>query len=293
MKKYILSAAVALTATVALAASINITKVNKTISDVLKQEVTEFIPQLSIAFDEDTNLELENLQNTVAGVKASAVAMNSKWSDAPSSIDLALRVKNLKLEETNSHVEFSGSMGSKTDAVALYRFIGASLVEIETETETDLDKEFLAWAQAVAQTQKLEEIAPQLETLVVLIKKALLEDSKEDDSVDMKKWAQLMDSLVVDTQIQNYQTIGVMLKTTKTVEFDDVVVSNLSLNITKDGITFTGRMSLDVENGYVEMITAMLGNYLTAVEHADAETMEDLRSMARSYIEMAEYLLKK
>lgn len=287
MKKYLLSAAVALTATVAVAASINISKVNSIIADILKYETTPIINAVNISFGKNTNLD--SLETLNASAKFSATASKSKWSKSASTVDLGVSVKTLKVMEEESTTEFEASLGSRTNTLSLYRYVANTIANDESQPEDEFEQEFRELAKKAAKVTKLDQIPQQLEQLVVLIKKALQADQSEHN--DTAKWAELMDSLVVDTEKNHKETVAVVLKTTKTVAFSDVTVSRLALNITKAGISFDGKVSFDASNEMLQTGAEMVGNFLSSIENADSETLDSLREMARGYIGLAQDII--
>jgi hypothetical protein len=295
MKKIIVASALALTATVAVASTqIHLRKVNKVIASVIQPELTPLIKAVEIKFDERSNLE------TVAKLKvvgsASATATESKWSKSPTTLDLQAGVKTLTTDATNTKLEVAASVGSKTEAVALYRYVAAILVKHEeyvgggSETHLPSDVEMLAWLKVAAQTTTLDAIPNQLEQLIPILKLSLSENTIPD-SFDLAM-AKLVDSLKVESKVGLFKGREVILKTTDVVTVEDIVISNLALKISEKGLSLSGKVAFGVSTQFVTQFLDYTKETLTAVQNADAETLNTLRETAKSYIQLAEEFVK-
>jgi hypothetical protein len=288
MKKLILAIALSLTATTGAFANapINVKKVNKVIASVIQPELTADIQALEIKFDERSNLE--NVKKLKTAVLASATAKSSVWSANPTTLDVKAGLKTLTSDKNNTKMEAVASVGSKTDAVALYRYVAAFLAKESQEPgqeQSPTDLEFLAWFNTAAQTQALDAIPEQLKQLIVIVKKAIAEDPAQTPSdIAIEK---LLNSLKVETNNQE-----VVLRTSEAVNVDDITISNVSFKISETGMSLTGKVAFTVGTEQVSALLNTVKDFLTMVEKADAETLQTLRESAQGYIQFAEDFVK-
>jgi hypothetical protein len=283
MKNLIIATAVALTATVAVAGgNLNLRKVNKNIAAAIQPELTPLISQMELKFDERSKLDNVAKLNVAAGI--TATAKGSKWSQSPTSLEVKAAVKTLSSDTKNSRMSAKASLGSKTDAVALYAYTAKYLKDYEDNgaVPTEADKDFSAWLKTAAETKSLNEIPAQLEQLIVIIKKYLNETTPDQD---WSAYVKLVDSLKVEKSLIAQE---VVLRTTEAVTIDDVVVSNLSFKISRTGLSLNGQVDFSVPTESATQFLETVKGFLETVQNADEETLKGLQEMARDYVQAAD-----
>lgn len=292
MKKLAIVTALLLSSSLAFGKNVDIKKVNQVAKLVTDSEVTETINKLEVKFDEKSNFTSAKKLN--AGLTLSAAAKESVWSDSSSSLDAKATIKTLSIENEETKMEATLAVGSKTKAVSLYSYL-AGFIAKDYENEqnpTETDKEIAAWFKEASLTTTLDAIPLQLEKLVVLIKKSLLESTPENPDESWDNYVKLLNSLVVDTRINNFKTVEVILKTTTEVVTDGFTVSDISFKISESGMSLGGKV---VFTALTENVTAFFESakeFLISVQEAQSEMIDELRHTARSYVQLTEQFVK-
>lgn len=293
MKNYVIAGAIALSASISFAnQEVNIKKVNKVIKSVVESETTPLINKIVLKFDEKSNLE--SVAELKTGVVLSAQAKETVWSKAPTTLDLTADFKTLTSDAASTKNKLNLNLGSKTEAVPLYAYIAKEFAESMTEEpiEDANDQAFADLLAEAMQTVRLDQIPAQLEKLIVIIKNELNENPEEGDL----EWNALLNSLKVDTKIQNFKTTEVVLKTTTEVAVDffgaKILISDLALKVSETGLSINGAVAATMPTEQItELLTSVKG-FLGMVQDADAETLQELKDMAKSYVEVAESIAK-
>lgn len=284
MRKLIVATALALTATVAVASTkVNLKEVNKKIATIINAELTEVIK--AVEFKIDTRSNFESVEKLNAGVSLSATAKSSVWSKSPTTLDVQGKVKTLLVTSQTAQLGADLAIGSKTDALGLYRYFAASqMKDYDYDNLTPLDQEYLAWFTAASEAKNLRQVATQLRDFITLLKKALL----SDESGDMVAYAELINSLKVVTNGNE-----VTLKTTAVVTINDwlfqnLTIKKLSLNVSLNGLSVSGSFKFTESLESVKDLLQTANEFFANLEANKDETIEDLRQSARDYIGMAE-----
>ena len=209
-------------------------------------------------------------------------------------MDVKGDLKTIHTDPAHTKGQLALSLGSKTDAVSLYAYIATvALKDLENEQNIDQnDLNLIALLKDATQTTKLAEIPAHLERLIVIVKAKISQFPEDDD----KPWSDLMNSLKVETKAQGNKTTEVVLKTTVAVAMDffedDLVISDLSLKVTENGLSVGVAIASTVETSYVTEMLEKVKGTLSMIENADAETLANLKEMTNAYVQMAEEIVK-
>lgn len=294
MKNIVTIGAIALTTSLAIAGSaINFKKVNSVIKSVVETEVTPLIHKIEVKFDEKS--KIEDVKKMKAGITLSAGAKESVWSKKESTVDVALNLKTVNSDAAHTKVQFGGTFSSKTEAVPLYAYLATQWLKGMADEVMDsaTDEKLMALLKEASETTSLDKIPNQLERFIAIIKEVIAELPPEQQN---EEYVTLLNSLVVDTKIQNFETKEVILKTTTEVAIDffDValLISDFKLSVSTSGLSVGLNVATTTETAQAQELLTSLTNTLKAIEKADAETLAGLRDMTQGYIHMVESIVK-
>lgn len=293
MKNIIITGAIALSASISFAnQEVNIRKVNRVIKSVVQTEVTPTINKIEIKFDKRSNLE--TLEKLKVGASLSATAKESVWSKKPTTVDVKGELKTVHTDPAHTKAQIIASLGSKTDAISLYNYIATLALKdfenIEDPSTDDLN--LIALFEEATLTTKLEQIPDQLKKFIIIIKNKIADTPEDNDEM----WAKLMNSLKVDTKVQNHKTTEVTLKTTVAVlvNFFDInhVISDLALKITDGNLSFEIKVAATIETLNATEMFQQTKESLIKLQNSDEETLARLKDMTSGYVHMAETIVK-
>lgn len=289
MKKFAIIATVALTASVALASSsLDLKRVNKMIEMIIQPALTETITALGIEVNDKSNFESVETLNTA--VHFNAKAEKSKWSNKATTLDADLGIKTLATNATDTKLEVQGVIGTKTEAVSLYAYAAQrALSSMEQNPSNDsLEQETLALMKDLAQTKSLNEVPAQLNKVVDLIKKVAASETQDPND----SWLKIVNSLKIETAVQGANTSAVSVKISSPISFDNISLSELALNMTKNGLSLHAKVSFNSSTEIVVSYMTQIVGFLKSVETATPDAIEDLQQMARGYVSLAEGFVK-
>lgn len=289
MKNLMIAITVALSATFAQAnqQEVNIKKVNKVAKQVVGSIQTDVIQKVDVKLDEKSNFK--SVKTFKSGVAFAGTAKEAAWTKSQSTIDIKAGIQTLTSDAAYSKVQMGLTLGSRTDAIALYSYFAQEWLKSEQQhpAEDDNDQAFRDLLAEAAQTTKLSQVPAQLEKLVVIVKNII---SEEPDNTFAG-----LDVLFNSLKVVN-KSNEVILKTTTEVAVDffgiNILIYDLSLNVKETGLNVGGKIAVTEQTERLEEVLTSLKGFLIAIQDASAEQIAELQATAREYADVASEMIK-